>query len=213
MKLTKYEHACVFLENDDGDKVVIDPGIFTNLPGDLSRIVAIVITHEHPDHFFSEKLDKILAQNPNAQIFGSTEVVTKLNQATEPEKLKIYNIGSFSLEFYGDEHELIRESLPIIKNLGVCINNLVAYPGDSYAQFPRPVRYLLTPSSGPWLRVREACEFIASTKSDVIVPTHDALLSDTGIDVYDFHFADTAKQTSKTYQRLIPSESIILSTT
>ncbi len=55
MKLTKYEHACVFLENDDGDKVVIDPGIFTNLPGDLSRIVAIVITHEHPDHFFFRK--------------------------------------------------------------------------------------------------------------------------------------------------------------
>ena len=49
MELTKHGHACVVLS--DGDRrLVIDPGAFTD-PAALDGAAAVLITHEHPDHF------------------------------------------------------------------------------------------------------------------------------------------------------------------
>ena len=50
MKLTKYEHACFTIEAE-GKLVVVDPGAFTTDLGTPENVVAIVVTHEHPDHF------------------------------------------------------------------------------------------------------------------------------------------------------------------
>ena len=63
MKLTKYEHACVVLE-DQGQKLVIDPGMFSPDFNDLRDITALVITHQHGDHFDLRNIENIVAANP-----------------------------------------------------------------------------------------------------------------------------------------------------
>ena len=50
MQLVKREHACLVL-TQSGDTLVVDPGSFTLPLDDLRGVVAIVITHEHPDHW------------------------------------------------------------------------------------------------------------------------------------------------------------------
>lgn len=208
MKITKYEHACVILENDSGEKIVIDPGSFTNLPSDLSNVMAIVITHSHADHFFLKNINKITKQSPYSKLFGSTEVVKEISEATNPNKDRAYKLGQFELRFYGDKHEFIREGIPIIDNLGVIINDQVAYPGDSYSQHPGSARYLLIPASAPWLRMKEASEFITNAKAENIIPTHDAMLSEIGKNTYDNHFTSVSNNSGKKYMRLDIGQSL-----
>ena len=50
MKLTKYEHACFSVEHD-GMTLVVDPGNFTTDFIAPEGVIAVVITHEHSDHF------------------------------------------------------------------------------------------------------------------------------------------------------------------
>ena len=49
MRITKFGHACVRIEHG-GAALVVDPGMFTE-PEAVDGAEAVVITHEHPDHY------------------------------------------------------------------------------------------------------------------------------------------------------------------
>jgi L-ascorbate metabolism protein UlaG (beta-lactamase superfamily) len=78
MKLTKYAHACVALEKD-GTTIVLDPGTFTPEAKDaVARAAAVLITHEHVDHFDEALLAAALEAQPQLQVFGPAAVLEKL---------------------------------------------------------------------------------------------------------------------------------------
>src|ERR1019366_6266853 len=54
MQLTKLEHACVRLEKD-GVTLVIDPAAWS-MPRALEGASAVLVTHEHFDHFDADGL-------------------------------------------------------------------------------------------------------------------------------------------------------------
>ena len=54
MRITKFGHACVRVEYD-GAVVVIDPGVWTEA-GAVDGAGAVLITHEHPDHYSPDNL-------------------------------------------------------------------------------------------------------------------------------------------------------------
>ena len=54
MRITKFGHACVRIEHD-GTTVVLDPGVFTD-PAAVDGADAVLITHEHPDHYLADNL-------------------------------------------------------------------------------------------------------------------------------------------------------------
>ncbi|GAA3211357.1 hypothetical protein GCM10020256_10080 [Streptomyces thermocoprophilus] len=62
MKLTKMSHACVRLEKD-GRTLVVDPGGFSE-PDAAVGAHAILVTHEHPDHFDEGRLRAALEAEP-----------------------------------------------------------------------------------------------------------------------------------------------------
>ena len=103
MKVTKYEHACLVLELN-GEKVIIDPGFYTRPIEGETNVKAIVITHKHDDHCFEEQIDRILKNNPDALIFGTDEVIERIapRKATAVHHGDFYEVGEFSLEFFGD---------------------------------------------------------------------------------------------------------------
>lgn len=207
MKLTKLGHAC-FIVEEQGQKLIVDPGAFSELPQDISHAAAVVITHDHGDHFSPENLDKIRDENPEVQIFAAREVAAKLPGSTEPALAHAYQAGPFSLRFYGGLHETIRPGLPPLSNLGICINDTIAYPGDSYAQAGKRVKIIMAPVSAPWLHVSAAYAFVSNAQADTVIPTHDALLSETGQQIYDAHLREAAETAGSTYRRLQTGESI-----
>ena len=203
MKLTKYQHACFTLEKD-GQLLVVDPGGYTHDLGAPENVVAIVVTHEHPDHFDASALGAIIAHNPDATIYGLADIVNQLGDTLPNHAVTsgdIVNAGPFRLEFFGGEHADI-PYMPHIHNLGVMIDDKLYYPGDSFDNPDRTVDTLALPAAAPWMKSAEAWEFLLAVKPRFVFPTHDAILSDAGKQLVDAMGPVVAEKAGATYQRL-----------
>ena len=181
MRLTKHEHACLVIDKAE-QRLVIDPGKFTTPLLGLTGVVAIVITHQHDDHWTPEQLTRILEQNQDARLFGPAgvakaapdfpfEVVTDGDEHT---------VGEFSLKFFGTTHAVIHESIPVIDNVGVMVNGTLFYPGDAFTVPPVAVDTLATPAGAPWLKISEVMDYVAEVAPKRSFPTHQMVLSKIG---------------------------------
>lgn len=209
MKLTKYEHACIVLE-EQGKKLVIDPGSFTTSFDQLDDIAAIVVTHVHPDHFDATQLNAITARNPDVRIFSTADVAAVYQQphlaiVQAGEQL---TVGPFNLRFYGEKHALIHQTLPCPHNVGVMVNDTFFYPGDAYTQPDVPVKILAVPANGPWMKVSDSMDYIAALEPKQCIPTHNGLLSENGHKVYNFALNKACEDNGVTFTPLGPGESI-----
>jgi len=203
MKLTKYEHACFTVEKDE-QVLVVDPGAFSTDFMSPENVVGIVITHEHTDHYDHEMIAEIIDKNPDAHIISHEAVTAKIEAF--PTKTvsagETMTVGPFELQFFGGEHALIHESIPRVANLGVLVDELLYYPGDSLTLPEMPVDVLAIPASAPWLKIGEAIDFLTAVRPRFAFPTHDAILSDSGKQISDTLFGMTAKQHNIEYMRL-----------
>lgn len=184
MKLTKHGHACLELEHL-GKKALIDPGFYTEDMSSVKDVVALVITHSHDDHCFEAQAAGLLANNPGLKIFGTGEVAAKLSSlpVTTVYHGDLYQVEGFSFEFFGDMHQIIHESIPLIQNTGVMVNQVLYYPGDSYTAPEKRVKVLACPTSAPWLKIGDVMDFIAAVRPEKSFATHNALLSERGHDL------------------------------
>jgi L-ascorbate metabolism protein UlaG (beta-lactamase superfamily) len=184
MKITKHGHACLEVEIDS-QTLIIDPGSYTEELTSLGTVVALVITHKHDDHCDEAKIAKIKKDNPTVQIFGTSEVAARLSgmDVTTVYHGDYYEVGSFRLEFFGDMHQIIHQSIPLIQNTAVLVNGDLYYAGDSYTQPDVKVKALACPTSAPWLKIGDVMDYIQEIKPATCFPTHNALLSQLGHDL------------------------------
>ena len=195
MKITKFDHALLSIEIDS-KIVVIDPGNYSSeLPG-FKNVVAICLTHIHEDHSYLPHVEKILLENPDAQIFGPAEVAQKL--ADLPVQVVYhgdhFEVSGFELDFSGDLHEQIHRSIPLIQNTGVTVNRTLYYPGDSYTIPENKVKVLACPTSAPWIKIADVMDFISAVKPETLFPTHNALLSDNGHELYNHRIGEVTRE-------------------
>jgi len=211
MKLTKYEHACLVLEIND-EKLIVDPGAYTMPLGDLGDVVAIVVTHEHPDHWTPEQLDRILTRNPDAKLYGPAgfalaasgyNVITVADGDTA-------EAGPFSLAFYGARHAIIHSSIPVIDNVGVLVNNTLFYPGDSFTVPPVTVDTLAVPSSAPWLKIGEAMDYVTAVAPKRSFPTHEMVASVIGKNMANDRIRTMTEAAGGQFFPLEPNDSLDL---
>lgn len=209
MKITKREHACLELELN-GKKALIDPGFYTEDVSGIKDVVALVITHAHDDHCFEEQVARVVSANPDVKIFGTSEVAKKLErfQVTTVYHGDYYEVDGFSFEFFGDMHQVIHESIPLIQNVGVMVNGKLYYPGDSYTRPDRPVEILACPTSAPWLKIGDVMDFLADVKPRQSFATHNALLSDLGHDLNNGRVKLVTEQNGGTFSYLKPGQSL-----
>ncbi len=187
MKLTKYQHACMVIEHDNSS-LVIDPGVFSRdfVPPD--NVSAIVVTHEHPDHFDVDRVRNMLAQNPSATLYAGS-LITKQFASSSVRAVQTgdnISAGAFNLDFYSGIHATIHSEIPAIPNLGVFVNRTLYYPGDSFAiPTDADVEWLALPVSAPWLQISQSIDFARRVDAKHVFPTHDAILSDDGKAIVD----------------------------
>ena len=211
MKLTKFEHACLVAEID-GTKLVVDPGSFTVPLADLTNIVAVVITHEHQDHWTPEHLTAIAKQNPGVRILAPAGVAAAASEFT----IEVVNDGDvieiepFTLAFYGTTHATIHSSIPLVDNVGVMINDAVFYPGDQFTIPPVPVTTLAVPAGAPWLKIGEVIDYVLAVKPKRTFPVHQMVLSVIGQGMANGRIAGATEEVGGTAVVLEPGESIDL---
>ena len=205
MKLTKFEHACFTVEKD-GKMLIVDPGAWTTDLGSPENVVAIVITHNHQDHFDPNTLGALIAHNPDAIIYAPEDVTEQLGTALPNKTVapgEIVEITPFSLEFFGGEHAIIHPDMPHPMNIGVLIDEKLYYPGDSFVTPKKPVEVLALPVTAPWLKIQEAFDFLTEIKPRLVFPTHDAIASEAGKQLPDRMVPIFAEKVGATYQRLV----------
>ena len=194
MKVTKHGHACLEFEID-GERLLLDPGSYTESMEHTQNVVAIVITHQHDDHCFEDQIDAITATQLGAgraspKILSVDEVCARLSAAattrgTTYDAQPIHHgdfieVGPFTLEFFGDLHAEIHRSIPLVQNCGVMVNGQVYYPGDSYTLPDRAVDVLAVPTSAPWLKIGDVIDFVAAVRPNRSFATHNIHLSELG---------------------------------
>lgn len=210
MRITKKEHAALLLEID-GANLVVDPGAFTSSLSDVENVVAIVVTHEHADHWTDEQLSGILERNPAAPIFAPEGVAVAASkfEITVVKAGDTQTVGPFTLRFFGEEHAIIHESMPVIDNVGVLVNDTFYYPGDSYTTpDDAEVEVLAAPVGAPWLKIGDAMDFVLAVKAKRVFATHDETLSGAGKGIGSDRLGWAAQQAGGEFVALTAGESI-----
>jgi L-ascorbate metabolism protein UlaG (beta-lactamase superfamily) len=141
MKLTKFGHACIRLEGDSGS-MVIDPGMFTE-DAAVDAADAILITHQHPDHFFEERIRKTAAANPELEIWTVGAVADSLvglgGQVHVVGDGDTFTAAGFEVEAHGTWHAEIHPDIPRITNTGFLIDGRLFHPGDALTVPGKPI--------------------------------------------------------------------------
>ncbi|MFE1663654.1 MBL fold metallo-hydrolase [Microbacterium sp. P02] len=208
MRVTKHEHAALTIEQA-GKALIIDPGAFTLPLVDIGNTIGIVITHEHPDHWTAEHLDRILKAVPGTPIYGPQGFA----DAAAGYDVIVVNPGDtvdldpFTLEFFGGKHAVIHESMPVVDNVGVLINHEFYYPGDSYT-VPKgaKVQLLAAPIGAPWLKIGEAMDFVLAVAPKRAFGTHDMTLSVIGRDMHRARLKWATEQGGGEFLALDPND-------
>ncbi|PJJ63701.1 MBL fold metallo-hydrolase [Compostimonas suwonensis] len=210
MRITKLEHACLVLE-ESGKKLIIDPGMFTTAITEAANTVAIVITHEHADHWTPEQLKRIVDKNPDARIFAPAGVAAVVEgfDVTVVSAGETVEVEPYTLRFFGGQHAVIHSSIPLVQNLGVLVNDTLYYAGDSFT-IPEGVEVdtLAVPAGAPWLKIGEVIDFVTAVKPRHSFPTHEMVLSVAGKQMANDRIAAATEQGGGEFHALAPNESL-----
>ena len=159
---------------------------FEPLKERLDDIVGVVLTHGHEDHIGA--VPYLLKLKGDLPLIGSGLTLALTEAKLKEHRLRPYTLtvkegqverlGPFELEFFGGKHAVIHESIPVIDNVGVLVNDRLYYPGDSY-EVPegRNVKLLAAPVGAPWLKIGEAMDFVLAVAPRMCFGTHDMTLS------------------------------------
>ena len=189
MRITKFGHACIRLEHD-GTTLVLDPGMFTE-PEALDGADAVLITHEHADHWTPELLART-----DAPVFTIDAVAAKIRDdaAAVAERVTVVAPGeSFSaagvpVTAVGELHAVIHDELPRFHNSGYRVEMgglSLFHPGDAITETDVDVDVLFVPVSAPWAPSRELIDYARAVKAPRNVAIHDRIYSEAGSALFD----------------------------
>ncbi|MCP2341430.1 MBL fold metallo-hydrolase [Actinomadura rupiterrae] len=183
MQLIKHAHACVSLVGDG--RIVIDPGTLTPDAADaVAAAEAVLITHEHFDHFDEDLLARELEARPELRVYGPASVVDRWSarrgQVTAVAAGDEFQVGGFDVAVFGELHAAIHRDIPRVSNVGYLVDGGLYHPGDAYHVPDAPVGTLLLPTSGPWTKFGEAVDYVREVAPDRLVQIHELMLSDLG---------------------------------
>jgi L-ascorbate metabolism protein UlaG (beta-lactamase superfamily) len=212
-ELTVWGHAGVRLEREGG-RLALDPGAFTD-QRILAEVSAVLVTHEHADHVQPEVLARAMAAAPELHVWAPRPVTEALEAAgASAERVRAafpgdeFEAAGFRVQVLGGEHAVIHPNLPRVANLAYLIEGSVLHPGDSFPELPAGVSVdvLALPVSAPWMKIAEAVDFAAAVSPRVVVPIHDAILSDEGKGIVDTLVPSLVGEAS--YRRLALGEAL-----
>ncbi len=212
MELIKPGHACVVLCEGDR-RLVIDPGVFTE-PSAFDGAGAVLVTHEHADHFAPDRLRAALEADPALEVWTNGSVAAQLDGLAGRVHVLGHGdaetIAGFEVHVHGELHAEIHPEIPRIPNIGFLVDGLVFHPGDALTVPDEPVSTLLLPLHAPWSRTADLIEYVRAVHADQAYAVHDGLLNDAGLGVVGGLLGERGPGTPTPFSRLAPGDSVEL---
>ncbi|GGM82466.1 MBL fold metallo-hydrolase [Terrabacter tumescens] len=214
MRVTHLGHACLLVEAADR-RILIDPGSFSSGFEDLTDLDAVLVTHNHADHFDAERVAALLRSNPSATVHTDPLTAEKLRaeglDAVPSRQGEDFAVGDVTVTPVGELHAFNHAKMPRIPNVGVVLRAdgepSLYHPGDAYDGEPGPVDVLAHPLNAPWAASRDSIDFVGRVAPRVFIPIHDALLSELGHRMYSGHVEQFSGVEGLTYVPLRDAES------
>ena len=212
MELIKHGHASVVLA--DGDRrLVIDPGAFTD-PAAFAGAQAVLVTHEHFDHFEPVRLRAALDADPALEVWTNRSVAAALDGPGD----RVHVVGAgdavevagFDVQVHGEWHAQIHPEIPLVPNVGFLVGGQVFHPGDALTVPEEPVPTLLLPLHAPWSKVGELIDYIRAVAANQAYAVHDGLLNDAGLGVVEGLLGERGPGTPTPFSRLAPGDAVEL---
>lgn len=187
MRITKFGHACVRIEHGD-QVIVIDPGVFTE-PEAVDGATAVLVTHEHVDHWEAERL-----RRTDALVHTIGAVAAQLPPDIA-ERTLVHSPGGqpeigLPTVLVGEKHAEIYRELPHFNNSGYLLDVdgvSVFHPGDALTIPAQSVDVLLLPVSAPWLKVSECIDYAIAVGAPRNIAIHDCVYSEAGLGIAISH--------------------------
>jgi L-ascorbate metabolism protein UlaG (beta-lactamase superfamily) len=201
MRITKYTHACVRLE-DAGRVLVIDPGTWSE-PTALIGADAVLVTHEHTDH-----VDILRLAGLGVPVYAPAGADIARLDVIPVSPGDTFTAAGFPVTAVGGRHAPIYGGKPGCPNLGYIIDGAVYHPGDSLHVPAEPVETLLIPAQASWLKMVEAIDFVKAVNPQRAFAIHDAQVNHRGLASINGWLTE---QTDNGYRYLSPGESLSLS--
>ncbi len=180
MKLTKIGHCALVLEHN-GLKILTDPGSFTvEGHSQVIGLDAVLITHEHQDHFHVDSIKVVLEKNPAVKVITNS-AVAKLLKEQGIESIIVgdgqsTDLKGMKIEGFGKHHATIYGEVGLVENTGYLIAEKFYFPGDNFYNPGRSVDVLALPVAGPWMKISEAIDFAKAIKPRALFGVHDGVI-------------------------------------
>lgn len=179
MRITKYGHACLLIEDADA-RLLLDPGVFSAGFEELTGLTGVLITHQHADHLDQDKLPALLERNPGAVLHTDPDTAAQLAEQGLPARAvhegDRLDLGT-PVRVVGRDHAVIHPDLPGITNTGFLVADRFLHPGDALTVPDAEVEILGVPTGAPWLKVAEAIDYVRAVRPRVAVPIHEAVVT------------------------------------
>jgi L-ascorbate metabolism protein UlaG (beta-lactamase superfamily) len=212
MELTKHGHACVVIGNGD-QRIVVDPGAFTD-PAALEGASAVLITHEHFDHFDPQRLRAALDADPALEVWTNTSVAAQLEGLGDRVHVvgdgDAVTVAGLDVHVHGELHAEVHPDIPRIRNIGFLIGGQVFHPGDALTVPDEPVATLLLPVHAPWSKIAEVIDYVRAVHADQAYAVHDGALNDIGLGMVGGLLGERGPGTPTPYSRLAPGDTVEL---
>jgi L-ascorbate metabolism protein UlaG (beta-lactamase superfamily) len=187
MRLTKFGHSCLLVE-EGGDRVLLDPGAFSDGFERLEGLTAICVTHQHADHLDAGRVRQVLDRNPGVRVVSDEGSAGALGEAGADVEVvhdgDELTLGGLGLRVAGRDHAIIHPDIPIVPNVGYLVGGRLYHPGDALTEPGEPVEMLAVPAGAPWLLLADAVDYLRRVAPRVAVPVHERVLSEAGIKVH-----------------------------
>ena len=214
MRVTKFGHACVRLEHE-GTTIVVDPGVFTSVEA-LDGADAVLITHEHPDHYHPDHLRAV-----DVPVWTIADVAARIAEDDPDVAERVRTVApgerfdaGLPVTAVGELHAVIHPEMQRFHNSGYVVElgeRRLYPPGDALTGPGVDVDVLCVPVSAPWLKVSEAIDFARDVGAPVNLAIHDRVYSDAGLGIVDGHLDRFLAPAGQRYTRVPDGSDLDLS--
>jgi L-ascorbate metabolism protein UlaG (beta-lactamase superfamily) len=208
VRITKLTHSCVRFSSGSGD-LVVDPGGWSE-PDALDGAAAVLITHEHPDHWVVDRL-----RATDAPIWtidavhrairdADPEVAERVTVVSPGQELQV---AGFDVRVVGEQHAVIHPELPRINNSGYLLSadgQTAYHPGDSFERPGRDVDVFCAPACAPWAKMSELIDLARDVAAPRTMAIHDKVYSPEGLGIVDRTMKQFLEPVGAEWHRLTP---------